>query len=245
MRNPQAQEAGIARVQDARIDVMRFSALKAGDSLPATIRPYKFSDRSRHTRYSLVEDEGAIVLRAQAEASTSGLVRELLVDARTHPMLHWRWKAMNLVAKGDLASKAGDDFAARVYVAFDLDLDTLPAGERMKLSLARLLYGDRVPLAVLCYVWDARAPLDTFASNAYTDRVRMIVAESGAARVGRWVAVERNVFRDYQRAFGGTGGAPAVPPAVPAVSAVIVSTDTDNSGESVEAFYGDISFRTA
>ena len=220
---------------------MRFSALKAGEALPANIRPHTFSDQPRHTRFSLVEDEGTVVLRAQAQASASGLARELRVDLRTHPLLRWRWKATNLVAKGNLASKAGDDFAARIYVAFDLDLETLPAGERIRLGLARMMYGEGLPLAVLCYVWDARAPLDTFAPNAYTDRVRMIVAESGAARLGRWVGLERNVYRDYQRAFPGAAGS-ASPSVVPPVKAVIVSSDTDNTGESVEAFFGDISF---
>lgn len=234
--------AGVLRAQPHRIDVMRFSAMRAGGALPAAIKPYSFGDRPRHTRYSLVEDEGAVVLRAQAEASTSGLVRELRIDPRTHPLLRWRWKATNLVAAGDIASKAGDDFAARVYVAFDLDPDTLPVGERLKLGLARMIYGDGVPLAVLCYVWDARAPADAIAPNAYTDRVRMVVAESGRTNIGRWVSVERNVYRDYQRAFGGDA---AKPPPVPAISAVIVSTDTDNTGESIEAFYGDIWFAAA
>lgn len=234
-----AQDGRVAT--DRRIDVMRFSALKAGDALPASIKPYTFADRPRHTRYALVEDEGTVVLRAQADASTSGLVRDLRVDPRTHPILRWRWKPMRLLARSDIATKAGDDFVARVYVAFDLDIDTLPVGDRLNLGIARMIYGASVPLAVLCYVWDARAAVDTVVPNAYTDRVRMIVAESGPARVGRWVSVERNVFRDYQRAFGAAAGS-AAPLAVPTINAVIVSTDTDNTGESVETFYGDLWF---
>jgi hypothetical protein len=230
----------VARAQDraAPLQVMPFSSLKAGQDLPDWLRTHSFADRPRLTRYALVEDAeaGRVVLHARAEASTAGLVRELRVDTRSHPLLVWRWKISRLVAKGDLASRDGDDFAARVYVTFDLDLSGLPVGERLRLSMARMVYGERTPLAVLCYVWDARTPRDTIANNAYTDRVRMVVAESGAARVGRWVGVERNVREDYRRAFGAD---PA------SVNSVIVSTDTDNTGESVDAWYGDISFRAA
>ncbi len=227
----------------ARIEVMRFSALSAGGRLPDALQPWVFEDQPRHTRYSLVADDGAVVLRAQANASTSGLVRRIRVDLRTHPLLTWRWKPLSLVSRGNIARKDGDDFAVRVYVTFEVDLDKLPAGARLKLSLARMMYGDKLPLAALCYVWDARAPRGTIAPNAYTDRVQMIVAESGADRVGQWVRIERNVREDYLRAFGQAAGNVQLQ-SVPEVSAVIISTDTDNTGESVEAYYGDIEFRS-
>lgn len=228
--------------QAPRIEVMRFSVLAAGGPLPATLKPWAFAGQPRHTRYTLAESDGGVVLRAQANASTSGLVREIRVDLRTHPVLTWRWKPMGLVQRGNLARKDGDDFALRVYVTFAVDPDSLSAGERLGLSLARLMYGDSLPLAALCYVWDAHAPRGTIAPNAYTDRVQMIVAESGADRVGQWVRIERNVREDFLRAFGHGKSARASTP-VPEVSAVIVSTDTDNTGESVEAYYGDIEFR--
>lgn len=222
-----------AFAQAQRIDAMRFSALQAGAALPQELKPWGFGSATRATRYALVAEEGGVVLRADAQASASGIVRELRVDPRVHPILSWRWKAMNLPERSDLRAKGGDDFAARLYVTFDLDPSTLPAGERMQLSLARMLHGDKVPAASLCYVWDRNAPRETMVPNAYTDRVRMVVAESGTTRLGRWVAVRRNVFEDYRRAFG------AEPPMV---SGVIVSSDTDNTGESVVAYYGDISF---
>lgn len=212
---------------------MQFSALRAAGPLPGEMMPWNFGGRSRATRYSLVADEATVVLRADADASASGIVREIRVDLRETPVLAWRWKVMNLLERADIRTKAGDDFSARVYVTFAVDPAALPPAERAKLSFARLVYGDKVPAAALCYVWDAKAPRDTLVPNAYTERVRMIVAESGAARLGTWVRMQRNVREDYMRAFGAEPGA---------VTSVIVSTDTDNTGETAVAFYGDISF---
>ena len=219
----------------APVEALRFSALKPGAPLPADYRPYVFDNQPRHTEYALVEDAGTTVLRARAYASTAGIIRSVRIDPATHPVLSWRWKVTRLVDTSDLATKAGDDFAARLYVSFDLDPGTLSAGDRMKLGLARMLYGADVPVAVLCYVWDRAAPAGTIAPNAYTDRVRMIVADSGTANLGRWVEHERDVAADFRRAFLSDA---------PVVNGVIVSSDTDNTGGTAEAFYGDVRFRS-
>ena len=222
-----------ARAQ-AAIEALPFSSLRPGAPLPEWLKPYAFEGRPRHTRYALVEDEGRTVLHARAEASASGLARELRVDTRSHPLFAWRWKVANLLAKSDLATKEGDDFPARLYVTFDLDPARLSLGERAQMALARLIYGPKTPVATLCYVWDSRAGVGSMAPNAYTDRVRMVVVESGAAHLGRWRSYERNVADDFRRAFG-------LEP--PPVNGVIVSSDTDNTGETAEAWFGDVLFR--
>jgi len=224
---------GTAAAQNV-LEAMRFSPLQAGVPLPGWLQTYVFPNQPRHTQFALVEDDGRTVLRARADASASGLIRSMRIDPVRYPLLAWRWKVINLPAKGDLATKAGDDFAVRIYLTFDLDPVTLSLGDRFKLSLARTIWGDQLPAAALCYVWDARAPVDTIAPNAYTDRVRMVVADSGRADLGRWVARERDVAADFRRAFGVVA---------PPVTAVIVSADTDNTGESVESYFGDIEFR--
>jgi Protein of unknown function (DUF3047) len=223
-----------AAMAQETVDAMRFSSLQPGAPLPDWLQPYVFPNQPRHTQFTLVEDGGRTVLAVRANASSSGLLRRVRIDPRRHPILSWRWKVMNLPHKGDIATKAGDDFAVRIYLTFDLDTAKLSLGDRFKLSLARTIWGDQLPAAALCYVWDGRAPVDTMAPNAYTDRVRMVVADSGGAELGRWVARERDVAADFRRAFG-------MQP--PPITAIIVSADTDNTGESVESCFGDLEFR--
>jgi len=216
------------------VAAMRFSALSPGAPLPPEYRAYAFEGQARRTQYALVEDDGRTVLRARADASTAGIIRDLRVDPAVLPMLAWRWKATRVPEKGDLRTKAGDDYAARLYVTFDLRLAELPFGERFGVTVARIVYGKDVPAAALCYVWATRAAVGTVAPNAYTSRVQMIVVESGGAQLGQWRAYERDVAADYRRAFGTRP---------PAVSGVVVSTDTDNTGERAETYYGDIVFK--
>ena len=147
---------------------LRFSALSAGAPLPAWLEPITFGGKAKPTQYSLVEDEGRVVLQARAESSASGLARSLRVDPAKLPFLSWRWKTRKLLERSNIATKEGDDFPLRLYVTFDLDPATLSFGERMQISLGRAVWGDRLPVAALCYVWDNRAPVDTIAPNAYT-----------------------------------------------------------------------------
>lgn len=223
----------LARSQQ-QIHALRFSALRPGADLPPEYRSYAFAGQQRRTEYALVEDGGVTVLRARADNSTAGIIRDVRADLAATPLLAWRWKAARLPRKADLRTKAGDDFAARLYVVFDLRLAALPLGERVGVSIARVIYGGDVPAAALCYVWATRAPVGTIAPNAYTGRVRMVVVDSGEAGLGRWVAHERDVAADYRRAFG---------EAPPPVKGVVASTDTDNTGEAAEAWYGDAAFR--
>lgn len=214
---------------------MRYSALRGGAPLPPDYRLYAFAGQDRHTGYALVEDEGRTVLRARADASTAGIVRDVRADLARTPLLAWRWKALRVPERADLRTKAGDDYAARLYVIFDLRLARLPFGERFGVTVARIIYGEDVPAAALCYVWATRAAVGMIAPNPYTGRVRMVVVESGARNLGRWVAYERDVAADYRRAFG---------EAPPAVKGVVVSTDTDNTRDTAETFYGDVLFKS-
>jgi Protein of unknown function (DUF3047) len=222
-----------AWAQSERIAVALFSMLKPGAALPEAWKPLQVRGVKHPTRYTLVEEDGATVVRADAAASAAGLSRAIRVDLVATPLLKWRWKITNILKASDIRTKQGDDFPARVYVMFDYPLEKLPFAERTRIRLARAFYDPHIPAATLCYVWDGKAPAGTIAESAYTSRVRMVVVESGDARVNRWLDVERNVAADFKAAFGDDA---------PPVMAVAIATDTDNTGESATAFFGDIFF---
>ena len=216
------------------IEVGKFSAEKPGDSLPPGWKPLTFFNIGKHTRYSLVKDEKTTVVKAVSDASASGLIREMTINPREYPIVQWRWKVENLLAKGDVHRKEGDDYPARIYIAFEYDASKLSFLERAEDQALKLLYGQYPPLGAINYIWESKAPLGTIVSNPFTNRIKMIIVESGAEKLNQWVSEERNVYEDYLKAFGEE---PLM------ISGVAIMTDTDNTGESAIAYYGDIQFK--
>jgi len=168
------------------------------------------------TRYSVVTDGDGHVLQAQSEASASGLVYEIEFDPVEHPILSWRWKIAGTVKKGDERTKAGDDYAARIYVIFP--------------------HWFFPKTRTLNYIWANHLPENDILPNAYTGNAMMIAANSGAGRAGQWVEVRRNLVEDYRRAFG---------EAPPEAGAIAIMTDTDNTGEAATAWYDDLRLAAA
>lgn len=212
-----------------------FSAATPGPAIPAPWRHQPLPNVERENRFDLVADEDGPVLRVRSQAAASTLLHPLDVDPARTPVLAWRWKVSAPVAGSDFTRKAGDDYAGRVYVLFDLPLERLSFAERVKIGLARTLHGAQLPAAAIAYVWGNAQPTGASGSNPYTERVHMIVVESGPARAGKWVEERRDVAADFRAAFGG---------AVPRIKGVAVSADTDNTGEAVTAWFGDLRFLT-
>ena len=201
------------------------------DTVAEGWRPLVFKNIARHTRYTLVRDGEGHVVKAEAKASASGLIHRVDVDAKSYPVLRWRWKVENLLSKADVTRKQGDDYPARIYVAFAYDPKRAGAGMRIKYETARLIYGEYPPHAGLNYIWEGKAAVGSVVPNPFTERVRMIVVESGPANLGRWREYERNVYQDYRAAFGEDP---------PAISGIAIMTDADNTGESAVAYYGTV-----
>ncbi|MFZ5874770.1 MAG: DUF3047 domain-containing protein [Nitrospirota bacterium] len=210
------------------------SATEGGTPAPGW-KPLTFKKIPKITDYTTVRDGETVVVRAESRAGASGLTREVSIDLKEYPVVAWRWKVSNVIAGGDLTKKQGDDYAARLYITFAYEADKVRWSRKAKYQAGRLLFGE-IPIAAINYIWDRAAPVGTVAPNAYTDFVRMIVVESGAGNIGRWMDEERNLYDDYRRAFGGEP---------PKVNGVAIMTDTDNTGETATAYYGDIVFKRA
>lgn len=200
---------------------------------PAPWRVVRLDSKVPPTAYRQARIAGVGAIEARASGSMALLARPLAVDLDATPILCWRWLADAPVAKADMRRKAGDDYAARVYVAFDMPDAALGAGTLLKLGLARRLYGRDVPDAALNYVWDNRHAVGTRAKSAYTDRAELIVAETGAANAGRWVNERADIAADFARAFGGKSGRPIQ---------LAIASDTDNTGAVARAGFADLHF---
>ncbi|MFZ5503277.1 MAG: DUF3047 domain-containing protein [Pseudomonadota bacterium] len=215
-------------------DALRLSGFTGPSAtVPAPWRVVQFDKKIAPTRYRVSLRDDILGIEAQADHSMALLARPVEVDLHRTPVLCWRWRVDAPLLKADMATKAGDDYAARVYVSFAMPPSELNFLTRAKLKLARGIYGDDVPDAAINYVWDNRYPVGTRKPNAYTDRTRMIVAESGAANAGRWVVARQDVQRDMVAEFN-TQAARMIQ--------LAVASDTDNTGEIARAGFADFHF---
>jgi hypothetical protein len=219
-------------------DVQPFSANAAGGKVPKGWQPWIINRAKAPTVYQLVKDAGTgqVVLRATAEQSASGLKQRLDVTPADRPLIAWRWRVVDLITAADNQDRYSEDAPARLMLFFDGDKATLPAREQMLMETAHLLTGQELPYATLMYVWENRFAKETVLRNGFTHQVKMIVVGTGRDRLGTWKTFERNYVDDYRRAFGSDPGR---------LIGIGIMTDTDNTGESVEAFYGDIALKRA
>ena len=167
------------------------------------------------TSYQLIKQEGQTVLHAKAEASASGLFKEIIVDLTTHPYLNWQWK----VEKGHppLAerTKRGDDYAARIYI----------------IVKGGLMFWKT---KAINYVWSSAEEQETTWPNAFAGKNAILLAvRSPRDQKDTWYQEKRNVYTDLKNIFGKE---------IKKIHAIAIMTDSDNSKGSVSASYGDISF---
>jgi hypothetical protein len=202
-------------------------------SLPIGWQIIQLEKNVTPTQYRSMYWDGVHAIESQANRSMALLGRKVEVDLTATPMLCWRWRVEDVLKKADMKRRQGDDYAARIYIAFALPSEALSFTDKAALSVARALFGDRVPDAAINYVWDNRHPVDTRMPNAYTDRAQMVVRRTGGNDVGRWVTERVDVKDDVIRAFGSDKARPIL---------VAIASDTDNTGEKVRAGFADLHF---
>ena len=191
------------------------------------------NDKKKPTAYEQVTHDGRRAVHARAEASASGLYRKAGFALADKPIASWSWKVNRLVERADNSKGGREDSPARLVLAFAGDSKKLPKSDQAVLGLARRLSGQSLPYATLMYIWSNEAPVGTVIANPHTRRIQMVVASSGAAGVGAWQELSRDAAEDYRRAFKEEPGK---------LLAYGVMSDTDNTGETVEAWYGEIAF---
>lgn len=198
--------------------------------------PLTFPKIERHTRYAVTNLDGRTVLKAAADASASGLVCTNAFNPYDTPVLRWRWRVEQVLAKGDATRKDGDDYPLRVYILFAYEPDRASLGMRAKYAIARGLYGEYPPHASLNYIWANRRHARRILTSPYTDRSRMIVVRAGPHRTGEWVEETADILADYRAAFGEDP---------PRSARLAVMSDTDNTGGHAVAFVDRIERRAS
>lgn len=188
------------------------------------------------TNYSLVKNQGKKVIKATSNDAAGGLIYLTRIDPNEYPIIEWRWKVDGIIEKGNYRKKDGDDYAARIYITFDYDKSNLSFGDRIKYFAIKTFTSYQIPLRALNYIWANQAEKGTIAPNPFTDWVYMIATQSGGLKSGQWIVETQNILEDYRQAFGENP---------PDITGVAIMTDSDNTGGSATAYYGDIIFRKA
>jgi hypothetical protein len=213
------------------LKVGHFSDLATGGDFPETWEPMTFSGIDRHTGYTLIKKDGRTVIKAHSQNAASGLIRFLRVDPADFPVIQWQWKIDHVLEKGDAGTRQGDDYAARIYVAFAFDPDQASWWERARHKSAAMLSGKEVPGSALNYIWANKTPKNNILPNPYVSESMMVAVQSGNRHAGRWMTETRNIVDDYRQAFNRNP---------PEIIGIGIMTDTDDTGEQTVGYYGDI-----
>jgi hypothetical protein len=166
------------------------------------------------TQYSRVEKG---IIKAESRGSRASLFKEVGEKERNFSVLSWKWKISNVVRSAIETRKDRFDAAARVMVVFGTE-----GGFRG--------FGGKPSGFKIEYIWASHLPKGHIFDHPGERDCKVFVLESGDGRAGQWVFEERNIHKDYKRAFGAEPGG---------LSTIGIQTDTDHSNEMVTAYYSD------
>lgn len=213
-------------------DITGFSGVAPGAPLPGGWQVWTLARFKKPTTYDLIAKDGATVVEARADGSASALLHPLAnLDVKKYRDLSWRWKIEDVIKNQDNTKSATEDSPVRLVVRFGGDYSKLDMLERIFSAQVKAVTGQELPYATLMYIWGSKSPKETVITSRFTERIKMIVAESGRDNIGAWQEQKRDVLEDFKRAYGEEPGP---------ITGIGIMTDTDNTGESARAWYGDI-----
>jgi hypothetical protein len=170
------------------------------------------------TDYSLTRVDGKQVVVASSHQSASAYYKKIDVDLDKTPILNWSWRKENTIDPGDELDKNGDDYVARIYVV-------KTNGMILSTTIA------------LNYVWSYQHHKnDTWGNPFAQENSKMLAQRDASDPEATWFSERRNVVLDFNRLHGRD---------TQQIDGVAIMTDSDNSGLSAIALYGDIFFSSA
>ena len=166
------------------------------------------------TDYGLVQLDGSWALQAHSRGAASAFYRSVEIDLEKTPVLNWSWRVEQPLSGLKEMSKSGDDYAARVYVVYK-----------------RGFFDKGIAVN---YVWSGSHAKGSRWPNAYAmSSSYMLALQDDKTPLSLWQYERRNVREDFQALLGMD---------IRTVQVVVLMTDTDNSGHTARAHYGDLTF---
>jgi hypothetical protein len=190
-------------------------------------KPLTFPKIEKHTTYSIFKDGDKSYLKADSNASASGIVFKKEFNVFEYSKIRWSWKIRNVLEKGNAKERSGDDYPLRVYIIFKYNPEIATFGKRVKYGIAKSLYGEYPPDSSLNYIWANRQHDRRILTNTYAEEAMMILLRSGPERSGIWTDEGIDIIKDYHKAFGQDP---------PPIASLAIMSDTDNTGESAVAY---------
>lgn len=159
---------------------------------------------------SLQTDSSGYCVNITSIGDVEGIGKRKEFSLKTHPWLHWRWKARVLPTDANEKIKKKNDSAAGLYVAFK---GMFPFNHVIK------------------YTWSTTLPIGAIVKSPHHGGTRAIIIQSGPGNLNTWMQEKRNVYEDYRLAFGSEP---------PLVEGIAIQTDSDNTHSSASADFADI-----
>lgn len=191
--------------------------IKLGEFSKGSLTGWERKVFSGQTQYQIKQQGNLKSLSATSNKGASGLGVRKRIDLTKTPFLNWSWRVDKPLPPLKEKTKAGDDYAARLYVIIDGGI---------------FIWKTKA----LNYVWSSNPGKGTKWNNAFAPRnARMLAIRDSRDGPGQWQNEKQNVAEDFKNLYGFT---PRY------IDGVALMTDTDNSGGSAAASYGDIFFST-
>lgn len=189
------------------------------EHIAMSINPTNWQEREfkGSTNYSLVSEDGELVLHASAAGSASALYREIYIDLNETPYLHWSWRVGTadpaISGRTDERSRSGDDFPARIYV---VRRGGFPFWKTR----------------AICYVWSRSQARDSRWRNPFAGRSQIMWAVD-SNKTGQWIKHSRDIRADWRLAFQED---------IRSLDGIVLMTDADSSDTTANAWYKNIYF---
>jgi hypothetical protein len=190
-------------------------------------RPLIFPKIKKLTSYTIETNANEAYLRAESNASASGIIYKNEFSVYEYSRVTWQWKIEHVYKRGDAKTKAGDDYPIRIYIVFKYDPEKAGFFENLKYKSYKLIYGEYPPHSSLNYIWANKGYREKIITNAYTERSKLILLQTGASNAGKWVTEEVDILNDYEKAFGN-------PP--PPKAGIAIMNDSDNTAEAAASY---------